>query len=127
MNDGFGDLTGHSMAMTYEFHGDNFNWPASCLDCHEDGGGNDLGDVYAEVTGNTSTLLGTLYDLLVAANIMYPMEESNAYLMMPGTFTTDLTAAHVNYNAIREDKSLGFHNPAYVNAVLENTIAAISP
>lgn len=128
MNDGFGDLTGHSMAMTYDFHGPQFNWPASCKDCHEDDGDIDLGDVYAAVTGNTTTLLGTLYDLLINANIMYPMDDpGNAYLMMPGTFTTDWTAAHVNYNAIREDKSLGFHNPAYVNAVLENTIEAISP
>lgn len=127
MHDGFGDLTGHSMAMTYEFHGPQFNWPSACLDCHEDGGDYDLGDVYAAVTGNTSTLLATLYDLLVAAEIMYPMDDANEYLMMPGTFTTDLTAAHVNYNAIREDRSLGFHNPGYVTAILENTIEAISP
>lgn len=127
MNDGFGDLTGHSMAMTYSFHGPQFNWPASCLVCHEPKGANDLGDVYATVSGNTATLMGTLYDLLVAAELMYPMDDANEYLMMPGTFTTDLTAAHVNYNAIREDKSHGFHNPGYVNAVLSNTIEAISP
>ena len=126
MNDGFGDLTGHSMAMTYSFHGENHHWPASCLTCHEDGGSNDIGVKFEEVTANTETLLGSLYDILVAENVMYPMDDPNAYLLMPGTFTTDMTAAHLNYNAIREDKSGGFHNPGYTAAVLENTITALS-
>lgn len=127
MNDGFGDLTGHSMAMTYEFHGENFNWPASCLVCHEEDGDNDLTEMFEEVTASTTTLLGQLYDLLVASGVMYPSDAGgNAYLVMPGDFTTDLMAAHVNYNAIREDKSLGFHNPGYTSAVLENSIQALS-
>ncbi|MCK4879623.1 MAG: hypothetical protein KAS82_03150 [Bacteroidales bacterium] len=127
MDDGFGDLTGHSMAVTYEFHGrENFHWPASCLECHVPDGSNDLGDIYETVTANTDGLLTQLYDLLVAADIMYPAGDNDEYLMMPGSFTTDLTAAHLNYNAIREDKSGGFHNPGYIEAVLENTIEALS-
>ena len=39
MNDSYGDYTGHSMAMVYERHeSETYNWPASCLSCHEDGG-----------------------------------------------------------------------------------------
>ena len=127
MNDGFGDLTGHAMAMTYDFHGENYNWPASCLDCHTAGGDNDLDAKFEEVATETDALLGELYDLLVASGLMYPADDpGNAYLMAPGTYTTDLTAAHVNYNAIREDKSHGFHNAGYTNAVLANSIEAIT-
>lgn len=47
------------------------------------------------------------------------------YYLMPGTWTTDLVAAVVNYNAIREDRSLGFHNPDYIRAILTNTAEAV--
>jgi hypothetical protein len=51
--------------------------------------------------------------------------ESMQYYLMPGTWTTDLVAAVVNYNAIREDRSLGFHNPDYIRAILTNTAEAV--
>jgi hypothetical protein len=127
MNDGFGDLTGHSMSMTYEFHGsDNFHWAASCTACHDGTTAEDLDDKVESLAANTDALLGQLYNLLIAADIMYPADGDNEYLLKPGVFSTDLTAAHLNYNSIREDKSKGFHNPGYVEAVLENTIAALS-
>jgi len=128
MNDGFGDLTGHSMAMTYEFHGPgNFHWSTSCTECHS--AEDELEGKVEDVAGVVDPLLTSLYDLLVAADIMYPEgdPEHNDFLMKPGVFSTALTAAHVNYNAIREDKSHGFHNPAYIEAVLTNTIEAVTP
>ena len=80
----------------------------------------------AAAAAETEALLGSLYDLLVAANIMYPADGPNEFLMMPGNFSTSLVAAHVNYNAIREDRSMGFHNPGYTEAVLKNTIESLS-
>ncbi|MDF1576620.1 MAG: hypothetical protein P1P86_15650 [Bacteroidales bacterium] len=129
MNDGFGDLTGHSMAITYEFHGsDNYHWSSSCTSCHSSSGvAEDLDDKIVTLQADMQTLLDDLYDILVFAGVMYPEGGPNEFLMMPGVFTTDLVAAHVNYNAIREDKSLGFHNPAYIEAVLMNTIEALTP
>jgi len=129
MNDGFGDMTGHSMAMTYEFHGhDNHHWPASCTECHPVVNRvHELDGKVADIQAATQLLLDELYDLLVAAGIMNPIGHASEYLMIAGPTTTDLVAAHVNYNAIREDKSLGFHNPAYIEAVLMNTIEAITP
>lgn len=127
MNDGFGDLTGHSMAMTWDFHGENYNWPASCKVCHVDDGGLDLGDLVADISDEVESLLDELYTILVAEGIMYPVDGDNALLMMPGVFSTSLTAAHVNYSACLEDKSMGFHNPEYMIAVLENTIESIMP
>lgn len=126
MNDGFGDMTGHSMAMTYEFHGhDNHHWPASCTECHTEGA-MDLTTIYETTATATDALLVQLYDLLVAAGIMNPADGPDEYLMAAGTWSTELTAAHVNYNAIREDRSHGFHHSAYITAVLENSIEAVS-
>jgi hypothetical protein len=66
-------------------------------------------------------LLEDLADLLITHGVM----DASNYLVA-GEWTTDLTAAVVNYNAIREDKSLGFHNPAYIEAILLNTIEAVT-
>jgi len=127
MNDGFGDLTGHSMAMTYDFHGEeNYHWPASCEECHaSDGIAPELDDVVEIISTEIEGYLATLYDLLVTAGIMYEEGEDDEFLMKPGEFSTTLTAAHVNYNAVREDKSMGFHNPEYIRTVLQNTIDAV--
>jgi hypothetical protein len=128
MNDGFGDLTGHSMSMTYDFHGEeNYHWSATCTACHTPNGALDLDDVFTAVSTAVDAQLAVLYDLLVTAGIMVPEGDDDEFLMAPGTWTTNLTAAHVNYNAIREDRSHGFHNPAYVQAVLTNTIDAVTP
>ena len=127
MDDAFGDLTGHSMAITYEFHGsENFHWPASCTECHTPDGALDLDDVFETVTTDTDALMTQLYDLLVTAGIIYPAGDPSEYLLQEGEFTTDLMAAAFNYNTIREDKSGGFHNPAYIQAVLANTIEALN-
>jgi hypothetical protein len=121
MDDGFGDMTGHSMAITYEFHGaDNFHWPASCLTCHVTDGGLDLDAVYERVTVEIQGLMDDLEAALLASGVM-----TADYYLAPGVWTTDLTAATVNFNAIREDKSVGFHNPKYIRTVLANSIAAI--
>ncbi|RLD56496.1 MAG: hypothetical protein DRI97_07350 [Bacteroidetes bacterium] len=131
MNDGFGDMTGHSMNMTYEFHGsDNFHWSSVCEECHAPASPyvpHPLTIKVEAIQTATQLLLDELYVLLTDAGVMYPSDapNGNGYLMQAGVFTTDLTAATVNYNAIREDKSIGFHNPGYIEAVLMNTIAAI--
>lgn len=128
MNDGFGDMTGHSMAMTYEFHGsDNLHWSSSCTECHD--GDDELDGKVEDIQTDVQALLDQLYGILTAASVTYPSDApmGNGYLLMPGVFTTNYVAAHVNYNAIREDKSIGFHNPGYIEAVLMNTIEAITP
>jgi len=127
MNDGFGDLTGHSMSMTWEWHGsENYNWPESCNSCHDPEGAIALDAVYASVKAEIDGLLTQLYDLLIIADVIYPEGDSDEFLMKPGVFSTTLTAAHVNYNVVREDRSHGFHNPGYVRAVLTNTIESVT-
>jgi hypothetical protein len=122
MNDGFGDMTGHSMNMTYFFHGaDNYHWADVCTECHSSTGiGEDLSDKVVTLQAATQAQLDELYDHLVTAGVM----TIDNYLA-PGVWTTNYVAAVVNYNAIREDKSLGFHYQNYVEAILTNTIEAV--
>jgi thiosulfate dehydrogenase len=42
-----------------------------------------------------------------------------------GTYPANIVAAMLNWQAIAEDRSLGLHNPAYVKAVLTNTLEAV--
>jgi hypothetical protein len=120
MNDGFGDMTGHSMNMTYAFHGaDNYHWADACTACHGSTA-EDLSEKVVTLQAATQVQLTALYDLLVASGAM----TADNYLA-PGVWTTNLVAAVVNYNAIREDKSLGFHYQNYVEAILTNTIEAV--
>jgi hypothetical protein len=129
MNDGFGDLTGHSMSMTYDFHGEeNYHWPESCDECHAPASQYVPHPLTLKVEAletEIGGLLTQLYDLLVSAGIMYEVGEDDEYLLKPGVFSATLTAAHVNYNAVREDRSMGFHNPEYIRTVLTNTITAV--
>jgi len=128
MNDGFGDLTGHSMSMTYEFHGsDNYHWNASCTACHDGSTAEELDDKVVTLQAEIQTLLDELYTLLVASGVMYPEGHDDEYLLADGEWTTNLTAAQVNFLAIMEDKSLGFHNPDYIRAILENTVESLTP
>ncbi|MEA3461271.1 MAG: hypothetical protein U9R49_05290 [Bacteroidota bacterium] len=121
MNDGFGDLTGHSMAMTYEFHGPgNFHWSSTCTSCHD--GEDELEGKVEDIQTAVQLLLDDLEVLLLASGVM-----TADYYVAPGEWTTDLTAATVNFNAIREDKSIGFHNVDYITAILTNTIEAVTP
>jgi hypothetical protein len=124
MNDGFGDLTGHSMSMTYDFHGANYNWPASCgtAECHTAAGqGDPLDDKIVTLQAATKVQLDALEALLVGQGVM------DEHYLAPGVWTTAQVAAVVNFNAIREDKSLGFHYQNYVEAILTNSIEAMTP
>jgi hypothetical protein len=41
---------------------------------------------------------------------------------IPGTYAPEVAGAVLNYKAIKEDRSLGVHNPSYVRRILQNTI-----
>ena len=55
----------------------------------------------------------------------YTIHELSPYAV-PGTYSANLAAAFANWQLFAEDRSLGLHNPAYVRAVLTNTLEAIS-
>jgi hypothetical protein len=118
----YGYMAGdHTWNMTYSAHGGpetlNTN---GCLTCHADAAGvvTDFEDLQALVTAK----LDTLKNQLVAAGVYNTSND----LAKTGTFKANAVLAYLNYDAVVQDKSLGVHNPAYIQALLNNSIAAMS-
>jgi hypothetical protein len=61
--------------------------------------------------------------LLEAAGIYNPASTSG--YAIPGTYTNKIAGAYWNWISITEDRSLGVHNPKFVERILDNTIADI--
>jgi hypothetical protein len=96
------------------------------------------------VQTETEALLEELRDLLVAQGVVELehndtsyvwngtqhdtiVTEGTAYHPVVGIFTVEQSQAFFNWVGIEEDRSLGVHNPAYVKALLENSIEALTP
>lgn len=110
---------GHTMSMTYEYHGSDAVWAEGCLNCHTEDEAHELTeDFQAEIKG----LLTQLKTELDVAGIT----ESGGYRPVPGKYSGLLVGAYVNYYALSEDGSYGVHNPKYAKKLLENTIAALN-
>ncbi len=67
-------------------------------------------------------MIDSLRVLLVAIGI-----NNGSDYAVTGTWAADIVAAYLNLQMILEDHSHGIHNPAYVRAVLTNTIEAMEP
>ncbi len=106
---------GHTMNMSYEYHGSTVDNIAGCETCHSSVTDFD----YAGVQTTVQTRLDSLRVLLDSAGIM------SGTSLVPGTYQGELAAAYINYQAINEDKSMGVHNPKYVQDVLQNTIETV--
>ncbi len=115
---------GHTMKMSYEYHGHDVYSLAGCAtaECHgttaddKDSLTEKIDDLKAEVTG----LLATLQGHLTTAGVL-----SATGSQKNGTFSSVYAAAYLNYQSVTEDKSLGVHNPTYVRALLNNSIDAV--
>ncbi|MEJ2678413.1 MAG: hypothetical protein P8174_04960 [Gemmatimonadota bacterium] len=117
----YGDQAGgHTWNMTYTLHGTVEDNTAGCLafGCHSIMPDFDKAGVQTNVQG----LLDSLEVLLQGKGIL----DSTGTVVAGGTFTSDLTAAYLNWTFFEQDRSLGVHNPPYVQAVLANTIDAVN-
>ncbi len=93
--------------------------PAGCYECHSEAG---LEGIQTAV----ETKLNTLRDQLLAVGVIEEdAEEPGVYHPVPGTYPMIQVQAFFNWIGLVEDRSLGLHNPAYVNALLDNTIDAM--
>jgi hypothetical protein len=98
----------------------------------------DINNVQTETEG----LLEELRDLLLAAGVIELGEEefyelnpetgdielvveTDGYHPIVGSHPVVLAEAFFNWVGLEEDRSLGVHNPAYVKALLENSIEAV--
>lgn len=94
----------------------------ACNDCH---GVIDTDFNHGGVQSTTQTQLDQLRDLLIARGVLEYVVADEAYEPITGTHPMILAQAYFNWIGIEEDRSLGVHNPAYVKALLTNTIEAV--
>ncbi len=89
---------------------------ASCTKCHGTLPNFDYKGVQKEV----EDLMAELHDLLVAKGTITSTGSTKV-----GTFPIDLAGVTYNYKLIEEDRSKGVHNPAYILALLKNSIESL--
>jgi len=113
---------GHTMAMTYEYHGSEEDNVAGCMTsgCHSAGSVEDF-DKFGDQT-EVQSRLDALATLLRAKGIMAAAPSTSS---VPGTYPADVAAAFINFQTINEDKSLGIHNPPYILGILQGSIDAM--
>ncbi|MGM0464201.1 MAG: hypothetical protein ACQEQW_06060, partial [Bacteroidota bacterium] len=131
MGEAYGDAAGgHTWNMTYMSYGTPayIDAPETCTECHVDGGiADELGTVYTSVKDEIEILLTTLGTALENEGVIQP---GTVYLTVdaggdPIDQTEEMLAAAVNYQIIKEDRSMGIHNYDYTKAVLENTLEVV--
>ena len=89
---------------------------SGCVACHtEDEAIANIEEFQPEILA----LLDQLGTLLATAGILDPVADA----AIKGTFTNNVAGAYWNYRFVREDKSLGVHNPKFIQKLLENSIA----
>ncbi|MDF1573440.1 MAG: hypothetical protein P1P82_17665 [Bacteroidales bacterium] len=94
---------------------------ASCTECHSGAEDFDVNGGQEEI----ADLLEELRNLLVAADVIEWVDEDEAYEPVIGVHGLDESKAFFNWIGIEEDRSHGVHNPTYIKALLENSIAAV--
>lgn len=92
---------------------------ASCNTCHATEDFN-----YGGVQFDTEEKLVELRDLLIVAGVVAG-DDIDGYHPVVGTYPMAHAQAFFNWIGLEEDRSLGAHNPQYVNALLTNSIEAL--
>jgi len=106
---------GHTWNMSYEYHGSSRENIAGCGDCHSTLTTFDHVDLQTTVQGK----LDELATELLRIGVMRP-----DHYAMTGTWPADVAAAFANWQMLSGgDQSVGVHNPPYVVAILNGSIA----
>lgn len=113
------------MATYTEGTGGHTWWPNidNCTTCHP--GVTDF-DINNRQT-DTQALLVELRDLLLGLGVIEWVAEDEAYEPVLGTYPMVQAQAFYNWIGLTEDRSLGVHNPRFVEALLSNSIEALTP
>ncbi len=119
MADPFGAVAGgHTFNMTYDSHGP-VDLIGGCQKCHSNIEDFDYHDSRAEV----ESLLEELRADLVADGILNDADGLvKASGSKPLVVPNKKAGALMNFYLVEEDRSMGIHNPAYVKALLQNSI-----
>jgi hypothetical protein len=101
----------------------------SCDECHSGAEDFDINDFQTEIAAQ----LEELRDLLVAAHVLHQDTVTLEYHPVnsrdypgEGIFDMEEAQAFFNWIGIEEDRSLGAHNPNYIEALLTNSIEALN-
>jgi hypothetical protein len=97
----------------------------ACNDCH---GGTPITNYnYGGIQTATQEKLDQLRDKLLALGVIQETVEEDEvhYSPVAGVIPMVQAQAVFNYLGVKYDRSLGVHNPKYVNAILQNTIEAL--
>jgi hypothetical protein len=105
---------GHTWAMEYLYHGGTEDLVTGCIGCHPSIESFEFHDVQAKVEAD----LEILADQLKAIGIM----SSSGSAVTSTPWAGSVAAAFLNYKMVEEDRSLGVHQPQFVQALLKNTI-----
>lgn len=117
MGEAYGDQAGgHTMKMSYQYHGQATPNLASCESCHSSIESFDHLGVQTEIEG----LLADLENELLNQSMI---DGSGHIAPSFGTFTDNQLGVVMNYIILEHDGSKGIHNYAYTKKLLENSIA----
>ncbi len=144
MGEGFAEIPG---SVAYEEVGSSYHHQegASCVGCHmgEYGAGGGHSFIpnldaciechgksmenfnYGGVQTDVANKLEELRDKLVELGVVEYIEADKAYEPVVGKYPMIQAQAFFNWIGLEEDRSLGVHNPKYVNALLTNTLEAL--
>jgi len=110
-----GDYDGEEAAGGHTW-GVNYN---SCSNCHTQ-------DAIDTAMGAIEVKLDALRDRLVELGVVEWVEEDEAYEPIVGTYPMAQAQAFFNWIGLVEDRSMGAHNPSYVEALIDNSLEAIA-
>ncbi len=114
MGQAFGEQAGgHTWKMAYEYHEADVQNVVGCKGCHQTLTKFDYNGVQTEIQG--------LIDELAAELTRIGVRRTDNYFKT-GTWPADVVAAFANWQAIWEDRSVGVHNPTYVETILRASI-----
>jgi hypothetical protein len=115
MASAFGSQSGgHTWKMKYVYHDEEEENIAGCGICHST-------LVSFDHVGLQTLVEEKLEELAVELKRIGVMTSSGS--SKSGTWKADIAGAFVNWQMIEEDRSLGVHNPPYVVAILNTSIA----
>jgi nitrate/TMAO reductase-like tetraheme cytochrome c subunit len=108
---------GHTMNVTYEYHGAIEENLIGCIECHEDIESFDRDGLQTEI----EEMLAEVHELLVEQGLVDGESGSG----ITGTFTSEQVGALWNYKTVEEDRSMGVHNPKFAKSLLETALDAL--
>ena len=96
---------------------------ANCTGCHPGATDFDMNGFQTDIQAK----LHDLRDRLVELGVVEYVEADAAYEPVVGTYPMVQAQAFFNWIGLEEDRSKGAHNPRYVEALLDNSIEALTP